>query len=116
MYGLTECHRCTYLPPEYLATHPQSVGIAIPNTELWVVDDNGQRHTRNATGELVIRGVSRRERVRVAAGRCASPRSAACVIHASGKLRRGDFGMRKFRGVVGEHVEFDLRVPMEPMS
>ncbi|QYM93139.1 class I adenylate-forming enzyme family protein [Dickeya zeae] len=58
MYGLTECHRCTYLPPEYLATHPQSVGIAIPNTELWVVDDKGQRHTRNATGELVIRGAT----------------------------------------------------------
>ncbi|ANE75583.1 class I adenylate-forming enzyme family protein [Dickeya solani] len=58
MYGLTECHRCTYLPPEYLATHPQSVGIAIPNTELWVVDDNGQRHTRDATGELVIRGAT----------------------------------------------------------
>ncbi|ACT04989.1 AMP-dependent synthetase and ligase [Dickeya chrysanthemi Ech1591] len=58
MYGLTECHRCTYLPPEYLATHPQSVGIAIPNTELWVVDDNGQRQTRNATGELVIRGAT----------------------------------------------------------
>ncbi|MEI7376658.1 class I adenylate-forming enzyme family protein [Dickeya chrysanthemi] len=58
MYGLTECHRCTYLPPEYLATHPQSVGIAIPDTELWVVDDNGQRQTRNATGELVIRGAT----------------------------------------------------------
>ncbi|SLM65067.1 MULTISPECIES: class I adenylate-forming enzyme family protein [Dickeya] len=58
MYGLTECHRCTYLPPEYLDSHPQSVGIAIPNTELWVVDDNGKRHTRNATGELVIRGAT----------------------------------------------------------
>ncbi|ACS83930.1 class I adenylate-forming enzyme family protein [Musicola paradisiaca] len=58
MYGLTECHRCTYLPPELLASHPQSVGVAIPNTELWVVDEQGQRHTRNATGELVIRGAT----------------------------------------------------------
>lgn len=56
MYGLTECHRCTYLPPALLATHPGSVGRAIPNTELWVVDEQGVRHTREATGELVIRG------------------------------------------------------------
>ncbi len=56
MYGLTECHRCTYLPPHQLTLHKDSVGIAIPNTELWVVDERGQAHTHNATGELVIRG------------------------------------------------------------
>ncbi|OTA14533.1 putative chain-fatty-acid-CoA ligase FadD13 [Xenorhabdus vietnamensis] len=56
MYGLTECHRCTYMPPHQLALRKDSVGIAIPNTELWVVDEQGQAHTRNATGELVIRG------------------------------------------------------------
>jgi amino acid adenylation domain-containing protein len=56
MYGLTECHRCTYLPPALLATHPGSVGRAIPNTELWVVDEQGVRHTCGAIGELVIRG------------------------------------------------------------
>ncbi|HHQ6539146.1 TPA: class I adenylate-forming enzyme family protein [Serratia fonticola] len=56
MYGLTECHRCTYMPPHQLALRKDSVGIAIPNTELWVVDEYGQTHTRNATGELVIRG------------------------------------------------------------
>ncbi|HHQ4530377.1 TPA: class I adenylate-forming enzyme family protein [Aeromonas hydrophila] len=56
MYGLTECHRCTYLPPHQLAHRKDSVGIAIPNTELWVVDEHGHAHTLNATGELVIRG------------------------------------------------------------
>ncbi|MFS1904612.1 class I adenylate-forming enzyme family protein (plasmid) [Vibrio lentus] len=56
MYGLTECHRCTYLPPHQLSLHKDSVGIAIPNTELWIVDEHGQAHTHNATGELVIRG------------------------------------------------------------
>lgn len=56
MYGLTECHRCTYLDPSYLKTHKTSVGQAIPNTELWLVDEQGRRHVRNATGELVIRG------------------------------------------------------------
>lgn len=56
MYGLTECHRCTYLPPDQLSKRKTSVGIAIPNTELWVVDDTGRSRRQSATGELVIRG------------------------------------------------------------
>jgi amino acid adenylation domain-containing protein len=56
MYGLTECHRCTYLDPNQLPRRKPSVGKAIPNTELWVVDDEGKRHDQSATGELVIRG------------------------------------------------------------
>ena len=56
MYGQTECKRCTYLPPEELATRPGSVGIAIPNTEAYVVDENGARVAPGETGELVIRG------------------------------------------------------------
>jgi amino acid adenylation domain-containing protein len=58
MYGLTECHRCTYMPPEKLQERKNSVGIAIPNTELWVVDSAGERRCRDATGELVIRGAT----------------------------------------------------------
>ena len=58
MYGLTECHRCTYVPPDRLAEKKLSVGIAIPNTELWVVDAAGRRHRRDAEGELVIRGAT----------------------------------------------------------
>ncbi|CAH0218747.1 Long-chain-fatty-acid--CoA ligase [Pseudomonas sp. Bi123] len=58
MYGLTECHRCTWLPPALLSQHKDSVGYAIPNTELWVVDDEGVAHRSNATGELVIRGAT----------------------------------------------------------
>ena len=56
MYGLTECHRCTYLPPAQLATRKTSVGLAIPNTQMWVVDDEGRAHEKSATGQLVIRG------------------------------------------------------------
>jgi len=56
MYGLTECKRCTYLPPEQLAIRPGSVGIAIPNTEAYVVDAAGERTAPGETGELVIRG------------------------------------------------------------
>ena len=56
MYGLTECKRCTYLPPSELATRPGSVGIAIPGTEAWIVDDQGNRVGPHVPGELVIRG------------------------------------------------------------
>jgi acyl-CoA synthetase (AMP-forming)/AMP-acid ligase II len=58
MYGLTECKRCTYLPPEDLARKPTSVGIAIPNTELWIVDEDGNRVGPNVVGQLVIRGAT----------------------------------------------------------
>jgi long-chain acyl-CoA synthetase len=56
MYGLTECKRCTYLPPEQLQRRPGSVGIAIPGTEAYVVDEEGRRVGPGVVGELVIRG------------------------------------------------------------
>ena len=56
MYGLTECKRCTYLPPEQLAVRADSVGIAIPGTEAYVVDESGERAGPGVVGQLVIRG------------------------------------------------------------
>ncbi len=58
MYGLTECKRCTYLPPADLARKPGSVGLAIPNTELWIEDPTGRRLGPGEVGELVIRGAT----------------------------------------------------------
>ena len=58
MYGLTECKRCTYLPPQDLERKAGSVGIAIPNTELWVVDEHGSRLPPGKVGQLVIRGAT----------------------------------------------------------
>lgn len=58
MYGLTECKRCTYLPPEDLDRKPESVGIAIPNTEMWIVDESSQKVGPNVVGQLVIRGAT----------------------------------------------------------
>ena len=45
MYGLTECKRVSYLPPEQIDIRPTSVGRAIPNSEVYILD-----------GELVVRG------------------------------------------------------------
>lgn len=58
MYGLTECKRCTYLPPEDIDTKPTSIGFAIPNTELWLVDESDNRIGPGKVGQLVIRGAT----------------------------------------------------------
>ena len=56
MYGLSECKRVSYLPPEEIISRPHSVGKAIPNCEIWLEDENGNRLVNGSTGELVIRG------------------------------------------------------------
>ena len=56
MYGVTECKRCTYLPPEQLRQRTGSVGKAIPNSEAWIVDEKGLPVGPGVVGELVIRG------------------------------------------------------------
>ncbi len=58
MYGLTECKRCTYLPPEDIDRKPSSVGIAIPNTEMWIVDEDDKKVGPGIVGQLVIRGAT----------------------------------------------------------
>jgi long-chain acyl-CoA synthetase len=56
MYGLTECKRVSYLPPEQLDARPESVGIPIPGTEAWIEGDAGERVAPGEVGELVVRG------------------------------------------------------------
>ena len=56
MYGLTECKRATYLPPDQLEARPTSVGIPIPGTEAWVEDEQGNVAGPSQVGELMIRG------------------------------------------------------------
>ncbi len=58
MYGLTECKRCTYLPPKDINHKSNSVGIAIPNTEIWIVDEAHNKLGPNQMGQLVIRGAT----------------------------------------------------------
>lgn len=56
MYGLTEAFRSTYLPPAELDRRPTSMGKAIPNTEILIVDDAGKPCGPGEVGELVHRG------------------------------------------------------------
>jgi amino acid adenylation domain-containing protein len=56
MYGVTECKRCSYLPPEDIARKPGSVGLAIPGTELWLEDEQHRPVGPNRVGQIVVRG------------------------------------------------------------
>jgi amino acid adenylation domain-containing protein len=56
MYGLTECKRVSYLPPDDLEKKPGSVGVPMPNCEVFIVDEAGNELPAGENGELVIRG------------------------------------------------------------
>lgn len=56
MYGLTECTRVSFLDPAKVLDKPASVGKAIPNSEIFIVDDDGLRLGPGQAGELVVRG------------------------------------------------------------
>jgi long-chain acyl-CoA synthetase len=58
MYGLTECKRVSYLPPEDLEARPTSVGKGMPNEEIFIVDEKGRRVGPGEVGELVVRGAN----------------------------------------------------------
>ena len=59
MYGLTECKRVAYLPPEEVERRPGSVGKAMPNTEVYIVNEAGEEITEAwKPGELVVRGAN----------------------------------------------------------
>jgi acyl-CoA ligase (AMP-forming) (exosortase A-associated) len=56
MYGLTEAFRSTYLPPDQVDSRPESMGKAIPNAEILVVNQEGRECAPGEPGELVHRG------------------------------------------------------------
>jgi acyl-CoA synthetase (AMP-forming)/AMP-acid ligase II len=55
-YGMTETFRGTYLPPEEVDHRPGSMGRAMPDTEILVLDENNQIVPDGDVGELVHRG------------------------------------------------------------
>jgi len=56
MFGLTECKRIAYLPPALIDQRPDSVGMPMPNCEVFIIDENGNPVDEGKTGELVVRG------------------------------------------------------------
>jgi len=56
MHGLTEAFRSTYLDPSQIRIRPDSIGKAIPDVELYVLDENGRECSPREVGELIHRG------------------------------------------------------------
>lgn len=77
MYGLTECIRVSFLPPDQIDNHPTSIGRGLPNQEIYIVDEQDNRLGPGLVGELVVRGPN------VMQGYWGRPRETASV------LRRG---------------------------
>ena len=86
MYGLTECKRVLYLPPTQISIRPTSVGKAMPNIEVYLIDRDGGRISQPDTvGELIVRGSN------VMQGYWNRPEETAKVF------KRGDRGERHLR-------------------
>jgi amino acid adenylation domain-containing protein len=56
MYGLAECIRVSYLPPDQIDVRPDSIGRGLPNQEIYLVDAEGRRLAPGMIGEMVVRG------------------------------------------------------------
>lgn len=56
MYGQTECIRSAYLNPSLAEIKPESVGCAIPGTELLLLNESGLPVARGEIGSLYVRG------------------------------------------------------------
>lgn len=62
------------------------------------------------SGVLTMRGVAQRESLRLAPSTCRPPVLRNCVIEVQGEVRRRDYGITPLKGVLGDIVEFRLRI------
>ena len=92
MYGLTEVFRSTYLPPEEVEGHPDSMGRAVPESAVYVLNDEGQLAKPGEVGELLHGGPS------VAIGYVGDPDATASVFRPNPFFRPGEPARVVFSG------------------
>jgi len=56
MHGLTEAFRSAYLDPAQINIRPGSIGKAVPDVELYIIDEEGNACAPRQVGELIHRG------------------------------------------------------------
>jgi acyl-coenzyme A synthetase/AMP-(fatty) acid ligase len=56
MHGLTEAFRSAYLDPSQIHIRPGSIGKAVPDVELYIINERGEACRPRETGELIHRG------------------------------------------------------------
>ncbi|MER7129008.1 class I adenylate-forming enzyme family protein [Streptosporangium saharense] len=90
MFGLTECKRATIMPVDEDLRRPGACGFALPGTEVFTVDDDGQRLPPGEIGEITVRGPN------VMAGYWRRPELTAARFPRADdlfpELRTGDYG------------------------
>ncbi len=116
MYGLTEAFRSTYLPPELVDSHPDSMGQAIPNAEILVVREDGSLCAPGEPGELVHRGAlvglgywndpeRTLERFRAAPGQPPELTNPEIAVWSGDQVRRDEAGLLYFVGRKDEMIK-----------
>lgn len=109
MYGLTEAFRSTYLPPSEVERRPGSIGKAIPNARVLVVDPEGRPCAPGEMGELVHVGATvsmgywkspelTRQRIRPLPALAGSRRSETLAVWSGDLARTDDEGFIYFIG------------------
>ncbi|NEC84947.1 class I adenylate-forming enzyme family protein [Streptomyces sp. SID12501] len=56
MFGLTECKRLTIAEPDEDLIRPGSCGLPLTGTEVFVIDEAGERQPAGEVGEITVRG------------------------------------------------------------
>jgi amino acid adenylation domain-containing protein len=92
MYGLTEVFRSAYLPPEEVDSHPDSMGRAVPESTVYVLNDEGQLAKPGEVGELLHGGPS------VGIGYLGDPEATARVFRPNPFFRPGEPARVVFSG------------------
>jgi len=91
-YGLSETSPVAACNPTDSTSYSGSIGLPLPNTDMALLDDEGQLVAQGQSGEIVIKGPQ------VMAGYWQRPDETAKVMTANGWFRTGDVGVMDERG------------------
>jgi acyl-CoA ligase (AMP-forming) (exosortase A-associated) len=100
MFGLTEAFRSTFLPPDQVDVRPGSIGKAIPNVELYVLNEQGECCQPGEVGELVHRGAN------IAMGYWRDPENTAKRFRPA-PFQQGKGGQPEIAVFSGDYVKTD---------
>ena len=91
-YGLSETSPSASCNPVDSAAYSGNIGVPMPNTEMKLIDDDGNEVPLGTPGEIAIKGPQ------VMAGYWQRPDETAKVMTADGFFRTGDIGVADERG------------------
>ncbi len=91
-YGLSETAPCVSCNPVTATEFTGTIGVPLPNTDMKLIDDNGQEVALGQVGEIVIKGPQ------VMAGYWQRPDETVKAMTADGFFKTGDIGCMDERG------------------